>query len=114
MLTLHFLMTTFADYKYCSTTMSATQHTSNTSGNNDPIPSGVRSETSGLTRTAKTTVSISEENTEEYEIGNITLVIGLHYDALIPNEAIDKDHVNKITGYKIKTNDERTATISQW
>jgi hypothetical protein len=33
---------------------------------------------------------------------------------LIPNGVIDEDHVNKIMGYKIKTNDERTATISQW
>ena len=32
----------------------------------------------------------------------------------MPNGAINEDHVNKIMGYKIKTNDKRTATISHW
>ena len=94
--------------------MSATRSTSTTSGNNDPIPLGVETETAGLAQTAKTTVSISEENTEEFEIDNTTPAIGLHYDALIPNGVIDEHHVNKILGYKIKTNDERKSTINQW
>ena len=94
--------------------MSATRSTSTTSGNNDPIPLGVETETAGLAQTAKTTVSIREENTEDYEFDNTTPAIGLHYDALIPNGVIDEHHVNKIMGYKIKTNDERTSTIIQW
>jgi hypothetical protein len=94
--------------------MSAAQSTSTTSGNNDPIPSGVESETSGLIQTAKTTISIGKDISEEYKIDNKTPAIGVHYDALIPNGVIDEDHVNKIMGYKIKTKDKRIATISQW
>jgi len=78
--------------------MSAAQSTSTTSGNNYPIPLGVESETAELTQTAKTTISIRKENIEKYEIDNKIPAMGLHYDALIPNGAINEGHVSKIMG----------------
>jgi hypothetical protein len=69
------------------------------------------------TDTAKTTVFIcdGEEKGKQYNIiYNQIPAIGLHHDALIPNGVIDANHVNKIMGYKIKSNEERTATIYQW
>ncbi len=100
--------------------MSATRNnTHNTSGKSSPIRSaGVESEDAVLnTDTAKTTVFIcdGEEKGKQYNIiYNQIPAIGLHHDALIPNGVIDANHVNKIMGYKIKSNEERTATIYQW
>ena len=41
-------------------------------------------------------------------------MVGLHYDALQPNQTINIEHVNKILGYKIKTHQEREELIQQW
>jgi hypothetical protein len=40
--------------------------------------------------------------------------VGLHYDALQPNQTINVEHVNKILGYKIKTHYEREEIVQQW
>ena len=92
----------------------------NTSGKSSQLRSaGVESENAVLnTDTAKTTVFIcdsEEKGEQQYDIiYNQIPAIGLHHDALIPNGVIDANHVNKIMGYKIKSNEERTATINQW
>ncbi len=68
----------------------------------------------GLHRQQKPPLVLVRKIPKEYEFDNTTPVIALHYDALIPNGVIDEHHVNKILGYKIKTNDEKKSTINQW
>ncbi len=53
-------------------------------------------------------------SSSHYELDYKFPVVGLHYDALQPNQIINVEHVNKILGYKIKTHYEREEIVQQW
>jgi hypothetical protein len=53
-------------------------------------------------------------SSSHYELDYKFPAVGLHYDALQPNQTINVEHVNKILGYKIKTHDERKEIVQQW
>jgi len=45
-------------------------------------------------------------SSSQYELPYKIPAVGLHYDALQPNQTIHVEHINKILRYKIKTHQE--------
>jgi hypothetical protein len=52
-------------------------------------------------------------SSSQYELRYNIPAVGLHYDALQPNQTVNIEHVNKILGYKIKTHQEREELVLQ-